>query len=127
MFKARVAQALVAVVMGVSGAVTAGTAHADTETAPGHAALQQACSEGGGRFELSWAYDDRGVRWGRVVSCSTDVGYITCQDNICRSGRRDLSTDMDMVDRRPDRGDGVMRFPAEPVAFSAALSALSGE
>lgn len=108
MLKMGVNQALVAAMIGLSGVVVPGVVHAGNEAAPGVAALQKACTEGGGRFELSWAYDDQGVQWGRIMSCSTELGHITCQDNICR-------------------GDGAMRFPAEPLAFSAALAELSGE
>ena len=108
MSKLKINQALVAAMIAVSGVVAPGVVQAGSEAAPGIAALQKACTEVGGRFELSWAYDDQGVQWGRVVSCSTELGQITCQDNICR-------------------GDGAPRFPAEPLAFSAALAELSGE
>lgn len=119
--KMGVNQALVAAVIGFSGLVVPGVVHAGNEATPRLAALQKACIEGGGRFELSWAYDDQGVQWGRVVSCSTELGHITCQDNICRGDRGVLPDDSQ------DRGDSAMRFPAEPMAFSAALSELSRE
>ena len=121
MLKVGVYQALVAAMIGLSGVGVPGAVHAGNEAVPGLAAMQKACTDSGGRFELSWAYDDQGVQWGRVVSCSTESGHITCQDNICRGNRGVLT------DGGRDRSDGAMWFPAEPLAFSAALSELSGE
>lgn len=116
--------ALAVVLIALCWAVVSSAVHAESNTALRHAELRKACTEQGGRFELSWIYNDQGVQWGKVLSCSTGTGYITCQGNVCRGGRWVLSDGVTAVEAGPD-GDSVVRFPAEPAAFSAALAALS--
>jgi hypothetical protein len=81
----------------------------------------------GGRFELSWIYNDQGVQWGEVLSCSTNAGYITCQDDICRAGRWAPADGVMAADGRSADDDDAGQFPAEPTAFAAALAAFSGK
>lgn len=107
-------------------AVVSGAAHAGNDLASQHAALRKACTEQGGRFEQSWIYNDQGIRWGEVRSCSTSAGYITCQGNFCRGGRWAPLGGVPAAAGRPEN-DGAMRFPAEPAAFSDALAVLSGK
>lgn len=124
--KADVNHALAIALIGLCLAVVLGVAHAGSNTTAQYA-LRKACTEQGGRFERSWVYNDQGVQWGRVLSCSTGAGYITCQDNVCRGGRWDRPDGVTAADIGPDDSNGAVRFPAEPVAFSAALAALSGK
>ena len=124
MLKTKVNQTLAAALVGIFGAMVPAAVHAENFTALQYIALQEACTEGGGRFESSWVYNDRGVRWGRVLSCSTSAGYSTCQDGICRGDRWNGAV---MVQDRRHGNGGAMEFLAEPVAFAAALSVLAGE
>ncbi len=121
---------ILAVALAVGGVVAAAaavesrsgsTAHAGQGPALQHLALHKACTRQGGRFELSWAYNDRGVQWGPVLSCSTGAGAITCRDNLCRTGR------LMKVDAISESGSETVEFPAEPMAFSAALAAISAK
>lgn len=120
-------QAMAAALIGLSWAMAAGAAHAESNRALQHAALRKACTEQGGRFEQSWAYNDQGVQWGKILSCSTGAGYVTCQDNFCRGGRWVWPDGGAAAEIGPDDNDGAVRFPAEPGAFSAALAAFSGK
>lgn len=115
-----------AILMGLCWAAASGAAQADTNTAMQQLALHKACVEKGGRFEQSWIYNDQGVQWGKVVSCSTSAGYVTCQGNTCR-GSRWAHANGSTGNEEKSKSDGAVRFPAEPVAFSAALSTLSGD
>ena len=99
--------------------------HAGDNIAVQHLTLQKACTAQGGRFERSWTYDDQGVQWGKVVSCSTGHGYITCRADVCRAGRWVKSDGEAVANARKGKTKGSLEFPAEPVAFSAALSVIS--
>ena len=118
--------ALAAVLMGLCLTAVSGAAGAESDTARKQLALRQACTEQGGRFEQSWIYNDQGMQWGEVLSCSTSAGYVTCQDNVCRGGRWAFDNNATAAKTGPDDSDGAVRFPAEPASFSAALSQLSG-
>lgn len=120
-------QAHAAVLVGLCSAFVSGAAFAESNTAVHHAALRKACTAQDGRFEQSWAYNDQGVQWGKVVSCVTSAGYVRCQDNTCRSGRWALRGSSTASKTGSTKNDGVARFAAEPAAFSAALAALSGK
>jgi len=114
-----------AVLIGLCLAFVSGNAYAENNTASHNAALRKACVQQDGRFEQSWIYNDQGVQWGKVVSCTTSSGYVRCQDNHCRSGRwilRDGATASNAGSG--DKGT-VKQFLAEPAAFSKALAALS--
>ncbi len=102
-----------------------GPVSAKGTSAPQQLALRQACSELGGRFEQSWIYNDQGVQWGRVMTCSTKAGFVRCQDGLCRGGRWVQPASTPIPGRRPDNLAGADQFPAEPAAFSAALTRLS--
>ncbi len=125
--KVVVNHALATALIGFCWAAVSDAAHAESNTASQHAALRNACTAQGGRFEQSWAYNDQGVQWGRVLSCSTSAGYITCQGDVCRGIRWDRPDGVTAADIGPNDSDGAAQFPAEPVAFSAALAALSGK
>ena len=114
-----------AILIGAALVIAANTACAENNTASKHAALHKACTEQGGRFETSWIYDDQGVQWGKVLSCSTSAGYIRCQANVCRSGRWIFNDSQAVANSRPSEDDSVAQFHADPAAFSAALAALT--
>ena len=119
--------ATVAALIGLGWAGASTAAYAESNTALQHAALRKACTDQGGRFELSWIYNDQGLQWGKVLSCATSAGYVTCQGNVCRGGRWVLADGVTPVQGGTENEDSAVQFPAEPVAFSAALAALSGE
>lgn len=125
--KRMIRHATTAVLLGLFALPGSGAVLAESNTALQHAALRAACAEQSGRFEKSWAYNDQGVRWGEILTCSTSFGQVTCQDNLCRSARWVVrSSAMATVDGSGS-GDSGQRFVAEPRAFSAALAALSRE
>ena len=117
--------ALAAVLFGLYGIAGSGAAHAESNTALQHAALHKACIEQGGRFEQSWIYNDQGMQWGKVLSCATSAGYVSCQGSTCRGGRWILRGGTTVADNGPDDNGGVVRFPAEPAAFASAVAALA--
>ena len=100
--------------------------HAGNDIASQHATMRHACAKHGGRFELSWMYNDQGVRWGRVLSCSTSIGYIRCQSNNCRASRWVLRDGAEVDKDGRAKGQDATRFPAEASAFSDALAVLAG-
>jgi len=108
--------ALAAVLIGLGGTLVSGAAYSDSNTAVRHAGMRKVCTQHGGRFEQSWLYNDQGVQWGKVLSCATRWGSITCRENVCRSRRRSLSGGMK---------DGNGQFPAKPDALAGALAALA--
>ncbi len=110
--KVRVDHALLTAAIGLFCASISSAAFAEDNMALKEIALRQACTEYDGRFELSWRYNDQGVRWGRIMSCTTKTSIITCQGNVCRSEGEAISSNL------------AGSFPAEPVAFSNALAAL---
>lgn len=122
--KVQANHALAVVLIALGWAVSSSAAHAESNTALRHAELRKACTQQGGRFEQSWIYNDQGVQWSRVLSCSTSAGYITCQGKVCRGGRWILSDGVPAAEAGLD-DDSVVRFAAEPAALSAALAALS--
>ena len=103
---------MAAIAMGACCASMSGSALAENDAASKQAALRDACVQQDGRFEISWLYNDQGVKWGKVMSCSTKANMITCQGNVCKSAAN---------------GSVSGSFPAEPSAFSNALAALSGK
>lgn len=123
--KTQISHAQAAVLIGLCLAFVSGTAQAENNTASHNAALRKACSEQDGRFEQSWVYNDQGVQWGEVVSCTTSSGYVRCQDNHCRSGRWILRDGATASKAGSVNKGTVKQFLAEPAAFSNALAALS--
>jgi len=116
---------LAVVLFGLGWTVASDAADAGGSTAARYAEMREACGEQGGKFEQSWLYNDQGVRWGEVLSCSTRIGYVSCQDDVCRSGRWGRSGGTATAySGQSDDGD-VMQFPAEPVAFANAVAALA--
>ena len=53
--------------------------------------MKQACEEKGGTFSTGWRYNDQGMQWGRLAKCTTAVGYVECQDDICHSTKLERS------------------------------------
>lgn len=113
---------LAGALIGLGWAAASGAAFAGGDTATRHAEMRQACTEQGGRFEQSWSYNDQGMQWGKVRSCSTSRGFVTCQDAVCRSDYWDRPARDTTAAERPE---GTVQFPAEPVAFASALAALA--
>ena len=109
------------VLIGMCWAGVQGSVAAEYDTA----SWREACTVHGGLFEQTWAYNDQGMKWGEILSCSVDAGTITCRSGICRIGRGSRPGDvMATTDGRV--GFGVEKqFPAETQAFSAALLRLS--
>lgn len=123
--KAKAFHALAIALVGLCWVVVVSAANAESSTPSQQTALRKICNDHAGRFEQSWAYNDQGMQWGEVLSCSTSTAYITCQDDVCRGGRWALSEGATAAGGRPDNGDGAVQFPAEPAAFVEALTALS--
>jgi len=123
--KTRGVRFLAVVLIGLGWTVVSDAANAGGSTAARYAEMREACGEQGGRFEQSWLYNDQGVQWGEALSCATSVGYVTCQDNVCRSGRWGRSDGMTTASGgQADDGD-VMEFPAEAATFLDAVAALA--
>ena len=85
--------------------------------------MKTVCDTQGGRFESKWLYNDQGVQWGRVLSCSTSEGYVSCQDSVCRSGHWTRSSVASAANGDSDSA----QFPAEPERFAHALAELSSD
>ena len=86
--------------------------------------MRQICAEQGGRFEQFWRYNDQGMQWGHVMSCTTNAGFVTCQDSVCRSGQWVRTADGRVVDE-PGGDDSTVNFPTDPAAIARALVALA--
>ena len=106
--------------MGFSGAASAAS---DTDLR--HAALRKACTEQGGRFTLSWMYNDHGMKWGDVITCSMSSGNITCQGKLCRINYRHRHGSEAAATGGTNGSTGAKQFPAEIVEFYAALATLT--
>ena len=91
-----------------------GSANAGSAMATRHAAIRDACTEQGGRFEVTWMYNDQIVRWGDVVSCTTREGLVRCEGKTCRASRWVTGT------------VGMKTAADRPVSFTDALTTLSG-
>jgi hypothetical protein len=50
-------------------------------------ALERACTAAAGRFETDWSYDDNGVQWGRLATCTTEEVRLSCQGSVCHAKR----------------------------------------
>ncbi len=111
----RVNQTMAAAAIGLCCAILSNAANAESNTVARQAELHQACMQHDGQFEQSWIYNDQGVKWGKVVSCTTKTGKIKCQGDVCRSDSVTASNNL------------AESFPAEPAAFSNMLTALSGK
>ena len=109
---------LVATLIGLGWAFASGAVYAEANTATRHAELREACTEQGGRFEQSWRYNDQGLQWGAVLTCSTRAGYVICQDGVCRSGR------WARFDGDGASDESAVQFRAEPTAVADRLAAL---
>ena len=109
---------LAAVLIGLGGTLVPGAAYSDANAAVRLDGMRKMCTKHGGRFERSWLYNDQGVQWGEVLSCATRWGSITCQENVCRSRRRD---------RAGEAAGRAKQFPAKPAAIAGALAALAGK
>ena len=107
---------LAAVLIGLGFTLVSGVAYSDGNSAIRISDMRHVCTKHGGRFAQSWLYNDRGAKWGEVLSCATPWGSITCQKNICRSQRR---VHCGAVDGR------AKQFPARPGAIAEALIALA--
>ncbi|MDJ0948576.1 MAG: hypothetical protein QNJ94_06615 [Alphaproteobacteria bacterium] len=118
---------LAAVLMGLGWTLASSAALAESNAAVQHAGLRKVCIEHDGRFERSWLYNDQGMQWGEQLSCTTDRGFVTCRDKVCRSGRWTRADGVAVEAGRQDRADGATRFPAEPVALADALAALAAK
>ena len=68
--------------MALSGALRAEDAHPGSREA-----FVAACAEREGRFEITWLYNDQGIKWGEVVSCTTETRIVACQSGVCRTLR----------------------------------------
>jgi hypothetical protein len=116
---AKGSRALLVAVIGFGWVFVSSPASADGNTALRYAELRQACAEQGGRFERSWRYNDQGMQWGEVLTCSTGTGYVACQDDVCRSGRWGRAED--------PANKTAARFPVEPATVAGVLAALAGK
>ena len=117
--------AMAVLLTGLFWTAASNCAQAGNSAASQHATMREACTKQGGRFELSWMYNDQGVRWGKVLSCSTSNGFIRCQGGLCRVGRR-VSRDTDVAAKERDAKElRAMQFAAKPATFFEALAALS--
>lgn len=124
--KANGFRVLAVAMLGLGLPLLSASAFAGSSTAEWPAAMSTACSEQGGRLERAWIYNDQGVQWGEILSCSTGLGYITCQESVCRGGhwsRAEGATPS--VGQRAD--NDIVQFPAEPLAIADALAALAGK
>jgi hypothetical protein len=116
---------LAVLLAGLCWSVSSSAAHSDSNLALQYAAMRTACADRGGRLEKSWMYNDQGVRWGRVVSCSTSVGFIRCENDLCRINRWGSREGAWMAKGERATDHSALRFEAEPKAFFEALVALS--
>ncbi|MCG8542779.1 MAG: hypothetical protein MJE12_01090 [Alphaproteobacteria bacterium] len=123
--KGRLKYVQAAILIGLGWTTVSGAARAAENTALHHSVLRKACAEHGGRFQESWIYNDQGVQWGKVLSCATSAGYVSCQGNFCRGSRWARGQGATAQNGGPDNKDRVMQFTTDPADFSAALIALS--
>ena len=117
--------AMAAVAIGLCTAAVVSAAHGESEIASQRGELRETCIEQGGVFRRMLVYNDKGVKWGETLSCSTGTGTISCRSGICRIG---APSGPDGVTMAPGDTTGTGRtkpFPAETHAFSAALSGLN--
>ena len=117
--------AMAAIALGLSWGFVASPANAGSEIASQRDGLREVCTRQGGLFERSWAYNDQGMKWGEILSCSTSTGTIICRSGVCRVGARSRSNGATMAAGDATGIGGTAPFPAEMHAFSAALSGLN--
>ena len=122
--KVRRSGALAAVLFGLGWAAASGPSHAESTPPLPQAEIRQVCTEQGGRFEQFWRYNDQGTQWGHVMSCTTDAGFVTCQDRVCRSGQWLRPGGGKVANKTEEDGDTV-QFPTDPDAIARALVALA--
>ena len=121
-------QQTTAVVLAVlASLMMAGTANAGSDHAQRHEAMRKACSEQGGRFEQSWRYNDQGMQWGDMVSCSTSIGFVKCEDEVCRSGRWSEANPGAPANGVPGLTNGTAQASAGPSTFADLLAQLTGQ
>ncbi|MGI9413814.1 MAG: hypothetical protein ACR2PM_09095 [Hyphomicrobiales bacterium] len=111
--------------IGFGWAAASGAAQAGNSTAMQHAELRKVCTQRGGRFEQTWLYDDQGIRWGNVLSCATSAGYVICRASTCQSVRWPRSHGLPVAADERSKSIAAKKFPAEPIGFADALSALT--
>ena len=122
--KARRSGVLAALLIGMGWAAASGSSQAESTASLTEAEVRQICAEYGGRFEQFWRYNDQGMQWGHVMSCTTDAGFVTCQDRVCRSGQWVRPEGGEVANEPGGDGDSV-RFPTDPDAIARALVALA--
>ncbi len=120
----RRSQALVAAMIGLAWALAPGSSQAESITPELQSEVRQICAEHGGRFEEYWRYNDQGMQWGHVMSCSTGTGFVTCQDRACRSGHW-VQPDGGTADNEAGGNDATAQFPTDPATIARALVALA--
>lgn len=121
---ARNSRALAALMIGLGCAAVSGAARAESDTTTLHAEMREICAELGGRFEETWRYNDQGVQWGRVASCSTSAGHVICQGSVCQTSRQALSKPR-LIGKGPDSNGSTAKIPSNSSAIAGALAALS--
>jgi len=119
------ARVLAFALVGLGCAVYAGSVSAESRIGALQTEMQKACVELGGRFEQSWKYNDQGMQWGRVLSCSTSMGTVTCQDRICQSIQSTRPDSVAGTGRWTDPSDSASTFPINSADFASALAALA--
>ena len=122
--RARRSGALIVLLIGMGWAAASGSSQAESTAPSPDAEVRQICAEHGGRFEQFWRYNDQGTQWGHVMSCSTDAGFVTCQDSVCRSGQWVRPGSGNVASEPGGDGDSV-HFPTDPDAIARALVALA--
>ena len=46
--------------------------------------IEDLCFDEDGRFEMSYAYDDKGVQYGPTWTCNAERIKVECRDGVCR-------------------------------------------
>ena len=118
--------ALAAALFGLACAFAPGSLQAESTTPEMPSEIRRICAEHGGRFEEFWRYNDEGMQWGHVMSCSTSTGFVTCQDSVCRSGHW-VRPDGGKADNEAGGDDRAAQFPTDPATIARALVALAAQ
>jgi hypothetical protein len=84
-------------------------------------ALERACTVAAGRYEAGWSYDDQGVQWGRVATCTTAEVRLSCQDGICRATWRTADPQLATLLKDRDSGEDGIRVAATRSEFDRVL------
>ena len=116
---------LAAALICLGWAFTSGIANAESDMTGSEVEMHKACAEQGGRFEQSWLYNDQGTQWGRVVSCSTDVGTVICRDKVCQSTRRERPGGATAPGNGTGDVHGTELIPNEAATFASLLATLA--